>query len=220
MITVSTCGTSTSFDTKIIVYAGSCANLTCVAANDDNSDCVFGTLSSEVTFASVAGAEYYILLSGFSSANGFYELHVGCETACSSHVTTTADDGPGSLRSALLCTTAGDTITFDPQINGQFIDITSDQITVSRNIVMPPDPGQQIRLRAIGDHRILFIQEGTTVRIENVELRGGTILGSSIYNEGILTLKNTILTRHPDWPDDALYNAGMLTIVGLVEIRE
>jgi hypothetical protein len=219
MITVSTCGTSTSFDTKIIVYTGSCANLTCLAANDDNPDCALNTLSSEVTFASVAGEEYYILLSGFSSANGTYEIHVECEAACTAHVTSAADDGPGSLRSALLCPTAGDTITFDPVLNGQYIDITSDQIIISRNIVMAPDPGQQIRVRATGDHRIMLIQEGTTVRIENIELLGGTVLGGAIFNEGTLILQDVVLKPHPDEPENVLVNSGMVTVIGLVEIK-
>ncbi|MCK7591764.1 T9SS type A sorting domain-containing protein [Subsaxibacter sp. CAU 1640] len=72
-IVVSTAGSA--YDTKLFVYDGSCGALNCVGGNDDVAT---GILYSEVTFESVAGQRYYIYVTGFSSANGNYNLSVNC----------------------------------------------------------------------------------------------------------------------------------------------
>ncbi|MGZ4238391.1 MAG: hypothetical protein ACXVWT_20180, partial [Solirubrobacteraceae bacterium] len=41
--------------------------------------------------------------------------------ALAATVTTTADSGAGSLRAAIAASAAGDTINFDPSLNGQTI---------------------------------------------------------------------------------------------------
>ena len=38
-ITVSTCNTGTSFDTKLFVFSGACGTYTCVGGNDDAASC-------------------------------------------------------------------------------------------------------------------------------------------------------------------------------------
>ncbi|MEE8130615.1 MAG: hypothetical protein V3T48_10015, partial [Vicinamibacterales bacterium] len=64
---------SADYDTKISVFSGPCANLTCVAGNDDESGCSF---HSTVTWCSAVGVEYRILVHGFSSATGNFDLAV------------------------------------------------------------------------------------------------------------------------------------------------
>ncbi len=54
-------------DTRVIVYSGSCANLTCVGANDDYN----GTNSSQVTFPITTGTVYYIAFDNRYSQAGF-----------------------------------------------------------------------------------------------------------------------------------------------------
>jgi hypothetical protein len=71
-ITASLCGSS--YDTKIQVYSGAaCGGLTCIAGNDD-----FCGLSSEVSWASVAGVNYFIFVGGFAGATGNYSLTMTC----------------------------------------------------------------------------------------------------------------------------------------------
>ncbi len=81
-ITVTTCNPGTDYDTKLGVFSGSCGSLTCVGGNDDSTDpgCQLGTLNrfSKVTFASTAGTTYYILVTGFSTNTGNFELSVTC----------------------------------------------------------------------------------------------------------------------------------------------
>jgi hypothetical protein len=64
-ITVSTVGL-TSADTKLIVYSGTCAGLTCVGGSDD-----FSGLQSQVSWSSVNGTTYYILAATFSGTGSF-----------------------------------------------------------------------------------------------------------------------------------------------------
>jgi hypothetical protein len=42
-------------------------------------------------------------------------------------VTNTNDSGPGSLRQAINVANQGDTIDFDPALNGQTVTLTSDE---------------------------------------------------------------------------------------------
>ncbi len=69
--TVSLCGSS--YDTKVGVFSGTCAALVCVAGNDD-----FCSLQSQVSFSTVSGTTYYILVTGFSTASGNFTMAVTC----------------------------------------------------------------------------------------------------------------------------------------------
>ncbi|MDO7849881.1 T9SS type A sorting domain-containing protein, partial [Hymenobacter sp. M29] len=76
-ITVSTCAAATSFDTKLFVYRGGCGAFICVAANDDIT-CAARQYASGVTFNSTLGTTYYIMVSGYGTANGTFALNVNC----------------------------------------------------------------------------------------------------------------------------------------------
>ncbi len=63
-----------TYDTKISVYCGDCAALTCVAGNDDN--CPTGTngLFTTISWCSQAGATYRIFVHGFGAATGSFNM--------------------------------------------------------------------------------------------------------------------------------------------------
>ena len=69
-LTVNTC-TGTSFDTQISVFDGLCGSLVCVTGNDD--DCA---AASSVTWNSVSGTIYRILVHGYGGASGTFSLTV------------------------------------------------------------------------------------------------------------------------------------------------
>jgi hypothetical protein len=69
---------------------------------------------------------------------------------CSSYVIYNADTGLGSLRSAIGCTTASDTITFAPSLVGQIIDLTSGPLNINRNIKILQVSSTKIKLRTLG----------------------------------------------------------------------
>ncbi len=70
-ITASLCNGNTGYDSKLSVYCGDCDSLVCVVGNDDTCG-----LQSEVSWCSQAGATYLILVHGFSSAVGPFELEL------------------------------------------------------------------------------------------------------------------------------------------------
>jgi len=75
-MTASTCGSLFNYDTKISVFCDDCDDLVCITGNDDNcSDGASGLLST-VAWCSQAGATYRILVHGFSSNFGNFELSV------------------------------------------------------------------------------------------------------------------------------------------------
>lgn len=80
-ITASTCNDgndstgSADYDTKISVFSGDCGNLTCVTGADDTlPECGGGT--TKVSWASEFGVEYLILVHGFSSDTGNFNLSI------------------------------------------------------------------------------------------------------------------------------------------------
>ncbi len=75
---------TSTFDTKLQVYTGTCDNLNCVDGNDDSCG-----LQSEVDFLSTPGTEYFIYVFGFGAAQGNYMLDINC--VCISDVTVGAD---------------------------------------------------------------------------------------------------------------------------------
>src|SRR5246127_4858651 len=51
-------------------------------------------------------------------------------------VTNTNDSGPGSLRQALVDSHDGDTINFDPALNGQTILLTTAELAIAKNVTI------------------------------------------------------------------------------------
>ncbi|MCL4306340.1 proprotein convertase P-domain-containing protein [bacterium] len=72
--TASTCEPCTDFDTKLRVFTCGCDLHTCVAGNDDDFSCTLNSLRSTVSWATDAGATYYILVHGFSTNAGRFGL--------------------------------------------------------------------------------------------------------------------------------------------------
>src|SRR5437762_12356255 len=81
-------------------------------------------------------------------------------------VTNTGDSGPGSLRQALADAHDGDTIQFDPALNGQTIYLSSGELVVAKNISINgpgPDLLEVSRDLNAPYDRILHIMSGHTV---------------------------------------------------------
>lgn len=69
--TVSLCNATTTYDSKIRVYEGSCASPICVTGIDD-----FCGVQSEVTWNYTPGTTYYVLIHGYGSDQGAFEMTV------------------------------------------------------------------------------------------------------------------------------------------------
>lgn len=100
-ITLTTCNAGTDFDTKLRVFTGSPTSLTCLTGNDDiGSGCTTGpgtaSFKSSVTWCSNPNETYYILVHGFSTAEGNFSLESSCAAvapviSCSGDVTANLD---------------------------------------------------------------------------------------------------------------------------------
>ncbi|MFH1320785.1 MAG: T9SS type A sorting domain-containing protein, partial [Bacteroidota bacterium] len=88
-VTASTCDSAT-YDTKIGIYDGSCGSLNCIDGNDDGAGC--SGYTSEITFFSVAGTTYYILIHGYSTGTGDFDLTITCTPCAPLTVTTSSTD--------------------------------------------------------------------------------------------------------------------------------
>ena len=78
---MSTSNNGTNFDTEIFVYSGSCSNLNCIGSDNNSGS---GT-TSEITFTSSIGVEYFIYVDGNGSATGQFELSISCTNTCNAN---------------------------------------------------------------------------------------------------------------------------------------
>jgi len=77
-VRITTCSPNTNYDTKLGVFYGSCANLNCLAGNDDDSGCTQNDLLSTVEFTAQSGETYYIYVTGYDTESGNFELSIEC----------------------------------------------------------------------------------------------------------------------------------------------
>jgi hypothetical protein len=72
MVSVDLC-TSTSWDSQISVYQGTCGSLTCVDGNDD-----YCALQSRVDWYATLSVDYFILIHQYGTTGGAFTLTVNC----------------------------------------------------------------------------------------------------------------------------------------------
>ena len=93
-MTATTCAGIFDFDTKLSVYCGDCVSLICVDGNDDDCSGGASIRLSTVTWCSQAGTTYFILVHGFSSGAGDFELAISDDsTACTPTVQCSCSGG-------------------------------------------------------------------------------------------------------------------------------
>ena len=77
LLIASTCDMA-DYDTKISVFTNECDSLICIDGNDDNFPCANNT--SEVSWQSNIGEQYFLLIHGFNGQTGTFMLEVSCNT--------------------------------------------------------------------------------------------------------------------------------------------
>lgn len=139
--------------------------------------------------------------------------------------TNTNDSGPGSLRQALADAQDGDTIQFDPALNGQAINLTSAQLVIQSNATID-GPGATLltvkRDPQAADLRIFDVMPGHTVEINGLTISGGHITddnGGAILNDNsTLTIAhctvngNAIVALDVDNFGGGIHNSGTMTL--------
>jgi hypothetical protein len=90
-------------------------------------------------------------------------------------VTNTNDSGPGSLRQALADANDGDTINFDPALNGRNISLTSAELVVDKDVIINgPGPNLLGVFRSSNAYfRIFHVMPNSTVTIAGLTMSNG-----------------------------------------------
>src|ERR1700712_603539 len=76
-------------------------------------------------------------------------------------VTNTGDTGSGSLRAGITAAAPGDTITFDPSLNGQTIVLTSGQIAINKTLTINGPGATNLAISGNNTSRIFNISATT-----------------------------------------------------------
>jgi hypothetical protein len=99
-------------------------------------------------------------------------------------VTNNNDSGAGSLRQALADALVGDTINFDPALDGQTITLTGRELLVNKSITIN-GPGPNT-LTVDGNHasRVFHVSGGVTAAIAGLTIANGSTSGAPPYNNG------------------------------------
>ncbi len=110
-VTLSMCGAA-DYDTKLSVYRGSCAQLICVGGNDDWTGC---NLASQVSFTSIANANYFVLVHGWDNSVGDFYLTMACEDPpyCPSQGIISDDEWIADFSMGPLSNSSGQTLYSD-----------------------------------------------------------------------------------------------------------
>ena len=132
-------------------------------------------------------------------------------------VTSTADDGPGSLREAIAQVCSGDTITFDIAGAGPHtITLTTGELVVAKDVTIKNNSGESITVSGGGVSRVFNINPATLAAIIGLTISGGSATsGGGILNDGTLTVINSTLTGNAATTGDggAISNPGTLTVI-------
>jgi hypothetical protein len=132
-------------------------------------------------------------------------------------VTNTNDSGPGSLRQALADAHDGDTINFDPALNGRNIGLTTTELVIDKNVTINGlGPNSLGVFRSSNtSFRIFHVMPGSTATIIGLTINGGDggqQGGGGILNDhAILTMNNCVVQNSFALHDNSgggIYNDG------------
>lgn len=151
------------------------------------------------------------------AADQFIKLREGCVGVANSHlVTTTADDGAGSLRQIINDACDGDIIYFNASLANDTIVLSSSEIMIDKSITISGIDGSEPVISGNQTNRVFNIKGTADVALSNLEIirsAGAGNLGGAIFNAGNLTMENvTMYENQKDGLPRAIENVGTLTI--------
>ncbi len=134
-------------------------------------------------------------------------------------VTNTNNDGPGSLRNAILCVKDGGTIFFDPGIVNDTIMLSGQALVLEKSVTLKNENSQKIAIRH-QDQQLFNIHPNKNIWMENLHLQTTTSSAICIENSGNLTLKN-IFTSSLDGMESKVINTnqGLINVIGSTQIK-
>ena len=141
---------------------------------------------------------------------------------CDTRVLNKSASGAGSLIDIIACANPGDTITFDPAVYSDTIQLMELNALINKNLYIIADPANNIFIEGTQVSNTFEIENGNNVLIEGVNIiSGSAVEGRAILNSGNLTLRNVNVFRHlpPIAGGNKVKNLGNLTIEGNCNIN-
>ena len=137
----------------------------------------------------------------------------GTTVACTTDgiVTTSADDGPGSLRRAIRDACVGGTITFANTVVSP-ISLSGGQITIDKSLTIQGPGANLLTVQntkaASTTSRVFLVNSGVTATISGLTISGGNPLGDGggINNNGTLTVANSTISNNSGCLGDGIRN--------------
>ncbi|MCL2709346.1 MAG: FG-GAP-like repeat-containing protein [Planctomycetaceae bacterium] len=127
-----------------------------------------------------------------------------------------ATDGQISLREAIAYAGTNDlgtTITFADSMQGRTISLDGWELLIDKNITID-GTGRNITIDANGESRVLSILDSCEVALVGLTITGGHAdEGGGIYNEGMLTILDSMIVGNSASLGGGIYNDGLLTII-------
>jgi len=197
------CASQDNFDINLDDEAAN-GNWPCPPTNGmtyqpDNPLSVFDGLSSEGTWV----MQVHDVSNQDGGSLNKWALKVCGTPPCQLVVNQTGPSGPGSLRAALECAEAGDTIILAPSLQGQTIDIGPAAQTIGKDLTILAGAsgisisGTGLRVfEILAANQVLF--EGWTL------LAGLSSDGGAVINAGDLRLKGVTILANPGMPGAVL----------------
>ena len=127
-------------------------------------------------------------------------------------VTVAYDSGNGSLRAAIANASAGSTITFDTNLSGQTIILSSGQLLLSKNLTIDASalPGG-ITINANHASRVFMVSSNTTVVLDSLTIINGSdgVSGGGIHSAGDTLVNHCVLAGNSSGgTGGGIYGAG------------
>jgi hypothetical protein len=127
------------------------------------------------------------------------------------------DNGPGSLRDAIVNTPAGGRVDFEPGLAGT-ITLTSGSLSIDHDLTINGPGADQLTISGNHLFRVLNVFAGSQVTISDLAFENGFAdHGSGLFNDGHLDLARVVVSQNNlDYGDDArgagILNSGDLTM--------
>ncbi|MCP2731548.1 hypothetical protein [Limnofasciculus baicalensis] len=110
-------------------------------------------------------------------------------------VTTTANSGTGSLRSAIVVAQSGDTIKFDSSLAQKTITLASSQLEINKNLIIDGVNAPGLKINGNNAYRVFDVTTASNVTIRNLTISNGktTGVGENGAGAGIRTASGSTL---------------------------
>jgi hypothetical protein len=119
-----------------------------------------------------------------------------CRTVLSTLTVLNAlDKGAGSLRATIAGATDGDSIVFDPRLSGQTITLSSDELSINKNLDIEGPGSDKLTISGSDAVRVFEIGTGNIVTIAGLTISHGRGVGANKGGGGILNVGSALALR-------------------------